>query len=130
MNHTYYQKPYQFEGNASLKTYLSKMTRNRSIDYLRSWQYKKQVVQELFQGKSNDIEQAYIQKEWRGEITEAVLTLPLKDREVLLLYYYDQMTVTEIAQFLQCSVSTIKSRLQRAREKLKPKLQREVFEDE
>lgn len=59
-----------------------------------------------------------------------MLTLPLKDREVLLLYYYEEMTVFEIADVLEVAVSTVKSRLQRARKKLKPKLQMEVMMDE
>ena len=59
-----------------------------------------------------------------------MLTLPVKDREVLLLYYYEEMTIVEIAQILNRPESTIKSRLQRAREKLKSRLAEEVLADE
>ena len=126
----YYNKSHQFAGNATLKTYLVKMTINRSYDYLRSWKNKKQVLLEMIQGSTKGTEQLYVEKEMRGEITAAVMTLPVKDREVLLLYYYEEMTVSEISQLLELSVSTVKSRLQRAREKLKPKLQMEVTYDE
>lgn len=126
----YYRKSEQHNGQASLKTYLVKMTVNRSYDYLRSWKSKKQFLLEKFQGVTKGTEQLYLEKEERGEITAAVLTLPVKDREVLLLYYYEEMTIVEIAQILNRPESTIKSRLQRAREKLKSRLAEEVLADE
>lgn len=126
----YYHRSEQFKGDASLKTYLVKMTMNRSYDYLRSWKNKKHAFLEFFQGTTKGTEQLYVEQELRAEITAAVLTLPVKDREVLLLYYYEEMTVFEIADVLELAVSTVKSRLQRARMKLKPKLQMEVMVDE
>ena len=126
----YYHRSEQYKGEASLKTYLVKMTMNRSYDYLRSWKNKKHVMLEFFQGTTKGTEQLYVEQELRAEITAAVLTLPVKDREVLLFYYYENMTVFEIAEVLEVAVSTVKSRLQRARKKLKPKLQMEVMEGE
>lgn len=126
----YYQTSTQFKGEASLKTYLVKMTINRSYDYLRSWKNKKHTLLEFFQATTKDTEQLYIEQELQAEITAAVLTLPVKDREVLLLYYYEEMTVFEIAELLELAVSTVKSRLQRARVKLKPKLKWEGIRDE
>ncbi|MCH7321720.1 sigma-70 family RNA polymerase sigma factor [Solibacillus sp. MA9] len=126
----YYHTSEQFKGEASLKTYLIKITINCSYDYLRSWKNKKHMLVEYFQGATKGTEQLYVEQELRAEITAAVLTLPVKDREVLLLYYYEEMTVFEIAEVLEVAVSTVKSRLQRARAKLKPKLQWEVTYDE
>ena len=116
----YYQTQ-QYDGRASVKTYLTKMTINRSYDYLRSWKNKKALLIETFtNAKGADTEA--IQKEERGEITAAVLKLPVKYREVLLLYYYEDLQVAEIAELCKLSVSTVKTRLQRARTKLKPLL--------
>ena len=116
----YYQTQ-QYDGRASMKTYLTKMTINRSYDYLRSWKNKKALLIETFTNvKGADTEA--IQKEERGEITAAVLKLPVKYREVLLLYYYEDLQVAEIAELCKMSVSTVKTRLQRARVKLKPLL--------
>jgi RNA polymerase sigma factor (sigma-70 family) len=123
----FYHKSHQFKGNANLKTYLVKMTINRSYDYIRSWKNRKQQVLQFIQGDIKGAEQLFVEEELRAEVTAAVLTLPIKDREVLLLYYYEELTVTEIAELLVLSVSTVKSRLQRARAKLKPKLQMEVM---
>lgn len=116
----FYRKQAQYNGYAALKTYLVKMAVNRSYDYLRSWKNKRFVFLEKFQGKTVSTEKLYLDKETRGEVTAVVLTLPIKYREVLLLYYYEEMTVIEIANILETAPSTIKSRLQRARAKLKP----------
>ena len=38
------EKESAFRGDASYKTYLIRMTINRSYDYLRSWKYKQQSI--------------------------------------------------------------------------------------
>lgn len=54
-----------------------------------------------------------------SELSEQVQTiletLREKDREVLMLTYWDGLSTTEIAAVLECSVESIKSRLFRAR---------------
>ena len=54
-----------------------------------------------------------------------MFTLPIKYREILIFYYYEDYTVKEISQLLAISENTVKTRLVRAREKLKPLLQSE-----
>ncbi len=49
-------------------------------------------------------------------VDSALMTLREKDRDVLQLAYWDELTITEIAQVLQCSQSAAKVRLHRARE--------------
>ena len=50
------------------------------------------------------------------------MQLPIKYREVLILHYYDDYKIREIAELLQMSENTVKTRLVRGREKLKPLL--------
>lgn len=124
----FYRKRDQYDGKASLKTYLTKMTRNRSYDYLRSWKRAKWVFFERFKEATGGTETNYIRQEERGEITKAVFTLPVKYREVLLLYYYEEHSVKEIAVFFNSPESTVKTRLQRARQKLKQVLPKQEWE--
>ncbi|WP_431029814.1 sigma-70 family RNA polymerase sigma factor [Lysinibacillus sp. LZ02] len=123
----YYQTQ-QYDGRASMKTYLTKMTINRSYDYLRSWKTRKNQFFESFTQAQRATESMILQREERGEITAAVLKLPVKYREVLLLYYYEDMQVKEIAQLLGIVESTVKTRLQRARTKLKENLPQNEWE--
>jgi len=49
-------------------------------------------------------------------VESALLALREKDRDVLLLAYWDDLSIAEIAGILQCSQSAAKVRLYRARE--------------
>ncbi|WP_370355925.1 sigma-70 family RNA polymerase sigma factor [Lysinibacillus sp. S2017] len=55
-------------------------------------------------------------------IAKAVLELPIKYREVIVLFYYEEMTSIEIASLLEVSENTIKTRLRRGRVLLKTSL--------
>ena len=52
--------------------------------------------------------------------------LPVKQRTVIVLYYYNQMSTKEIAGVMNCLEGTVKSRLYTARNKLKQVLEVEV----
>lgn len=56
---------------------------------------------------------------------EAVLRLPAEQRAAVSLFYYEDMTVEEIAGILGTARGTVKSRLSRARKKLKELLREE-----
>ncbi len=55
----------------------------------------------------------------KSDVYYAVLELPQKYRAVIHLYYYEDMSVTEIADTLKISEGTVKTRLFRARKSLK-----------
>jgi RNA polymerase sigma-70 factor (ECF subfamily) len=49
-------------------------------------------------------------------VEQALMALREKDRDVLQLAYWDGLSVVEIAQVLQCTQTSAKVRLHRARE--------------
>lgn len=53
------------------------------------------------------------------EIMDAIQNLPDEQKEVIMLYYFEDLSVKEIASDLNISENTVKSRLKYAREKLK-----------
>ena len=53
------------------------------------------------------------------DLWEELRRLPEKDRTVMHLYYYEDMTTEEIAQMLDRNPATVRSQLLRARAKLK-----------
>ena len=55
----------------------------------------------------------------QGRVNSLLEKLPESERTVVTLHYLGEMTVKEISNFLGVSVNTIKSRLQRARNRLK-----------
>ena len=67
-----------------------------------------------------------IKREEAGMISEAVAALPVKQRTVVVLYYYNEFSVSEIAGMLNCREGTVKSRLHTARKFLKAKLEKRM----
>ena len=59
----------------------------------------------------------------------AVTKLPIKLREVILLYYYQRMNVNEVADALGISQSSVSERLKRGREKLKAMIEGSEFDE-
>lgn len=57
-----------------------------------------------------------------NEVEAALLNLKEKEREVLVLFYYNDFSIEEIAKICNSFTGTIKSRLYRARKNLKKEL--------
>ena len=53
------------------------------------------------------------------KVQEAVFSLPPLQREALVLFEYEGMTLSEIASMIGTDVGAVKSRLHRARERLR-----------
>ncbi|WP_075618700.1 RNA polymerase sigma factor [Paenisporosarcina indica] len=127
----YYQNSEQFEQRSSLKTYLCKITVNRCYDHLRSWKNKKSnftnALVELLSNKTNPENQA-IRKTENSALFKEIMSLPMKYREVILLFYYQEMKIAEISLVLNCTENTVKSRLSRARTQLKNRLNENEWE--
>lgn len=62
------------------------------------------------------------QSEKKVLLDEILETLDEKQRMVVRMFYYEQMSVNEIADELSCSANTVKSRLNYARKKIEKKV--------
>lgn len=58
-------------------------------------------------------------KELRQAVTQAVDSLPSKQKIVVILYEFEGLKHSEIASILECSVGTVRSRLYYARQRLR-----------
>lgn len=118
----------QFDRRAHVKTYLTKMTINKCYDYLRSFTSRKNTWLKLLAQKHADSYEFQSALE-ESELMQHVLALPLKYREIIVLYYYEELSTVEIATLLNLSDNTVKTRLRRAREKLKVHLSTEDWRE-
>jgi RNA polymerase sigma-70 factor (sigma-E family) len=62
---------------------------------------------------------AYVAVDERIELWRALRRLPRRQRAVIVLRYFDDMTETMVAEALGCSVGTVKSQASKALEKLR-----------
>jgi len=117
-----FEKRNDFRGDASYKTYLYRITINKCHDYFRSWSYKNTQVSSFIQQvfKSNhSVEEIAQTRNDELILGKAVLQLSIKYREIIVLYYYKDFSIEEIAKLLDCSGNTVKTRLRRGRQLLK-----------
>ncbi|MHC0037619.1 sigma-70 family RNA polymerase sigma factor [Pseudoneobacillus sp. C159] len=124
-----YLKIDTFSGKSSLRTWIYSIAVNKCKDYFKSWHYRKIRLMGSFL-ETNMItlrspEKMVAMEEDRVELIEQILALPLKYREVLLLFYYKEFSIEEIGELLGIGEATVKTRLRRARQKLKTVLDHE-----
>ena len=110
-----------FRGECSEKTWIMKIAVRTCYDMNRSGWFRfmnRRVTPEMLP------EQAAEESDPRDdELTAAVLRLPLKLREAVLLHHYQGLNVNETAEALGISHSSASGRLKRGREKLKELLE-------
>lgn len=116
-----YKNLFTFRSEASIKTWLLTITRNTVLDYKRSAYFRRITLVDYFASDTTtgqSAEQEAIQTETTSEMWDMVMQLPPKNREAIILYAHNQLSLKEIAEVLQVSEGTVKSRLHHARTKL------------
>lgn len=116
-----------FEARSKVKTWLLVIARNRAINSQRRKQVPVININDVFGLRSDDTgpTEAIERSERRDRVRAAIERLPDGQREVLVLVFYHQLTGPEVAEVLDISEGTVKSRLHRAKENLKGLLAQE-----
>lgn len=119
-----YEKMDSFRNESSYKTWLIRITVNKCKDVLKSWSFKNLYITDFFRLKHaySTLEQQYFSDEDNELISIQVFALPVKLREVIILFYYQEFSIEEISDLLKINPNTVKTRLHRGRLKLKESL--------
>ena len=111
---------------ASLRTYLFGTTRNLWLKQLRTLD-RERALEEFDENEFVVVGHAPLRRILDNELSmlvaEAVAALPVLQREALVLFEYEGISLNEIASVVNSDVGTVKSRLRRAREGLRKSLQ-------
>lgn len=118
----FYNTHYSYQERGELRAYLTKLTVNKSKDYLKSWAYRKVRLYNKLAPTSRIDQNHLVKNDEESIIGQAILDLPLRQREVLLYFYFNDMTISEVATILSIPESTVKTRLRRGKELLRDKL--------
>ena len=121
----------KFRGDSSEKTWIMSITVNTCRDMLRiSWFKKvlmfKDMEDDLSLKSYENVDDSIINKVQNEELLKEVMNLPSKYKELLILYYYEELSTVDISKILKIPEGTIRSRLFRAREMLKLNIEGKV----
>ena len=114
-----YEKAPDFESDEHEKAWLIRVTVNLCVSRLRSPWYKRTAPL---------LDSYPAENKSQLELLEQVLSLPLKYRAVIHLFYYEGYSVREIAGLTKQKEGTVRSLLTRARQKLKSVLEEDGYE--
>lgn len=117
-----YTREEAFDSQEHLRRWLIRVTVNVCKDVLKSpWRRRRISLEAL-------PDQPVFDAPEQGELYQAVLALPEKYRVVLDLYYYEELSIREIGQVLGLRQTAVTTRLFRARDLLKQRL--EAWQDD
>ncbi|MCI9575271.1 MAG: sigma-70 family RNA polymerase sigma factor [Clostridiales bacterium] len=117
-----YQKYHTFQGKSSEKTWMTSIAINICKDYMRKPSYREVPSDQVATLSSQQEHHSYTDPD-SVELLNMVYQLPQEYREVILMRYYQDLPVKEIASILKQRPNTVSVRLKRAREMLKLELE-------
>lgn len=113
----------QFRGDSSFRSFLFGIARNVIFEFIRS--KVKSELRDADVGTSSILDIApglstiAVQRAEQRLLVDALRRLPLDLQMAIELYYWEELSVAELARVLEIPEGTVKSRLHRARELLR-----------
>ncbi len=115
-----------FRGESSENTWVTRIAMNVCKSWLRTpWKRRRASSEEL-----DSLFAPPDDPDIDDTLPRAIMALPRKYREVVVLHYYQELKAREIAELLKLPVSTVTARLSRARKKLREHLKGWYYDEE
>ena len=113
-----------FKGNSRFSTWLYRVTVNTALQTVR--REKRHPRMTLYKEPlcPGDVSSDYEKKEMRNAILDSVSSLPGRQKKCASLYYFGEMSVTEIAQTLSIKENAVKASLFKARKNIANQLEK------
>ena len=97
---------------ASVSTWIFTITRNTVIDHFRKRRPQEELDENM--AAEGEIDDDLLNGESLGELAEALRKLPEEQQDIIVMLYYDQKPMTEIAKIMHLSYGAVKLRHQKA----------------
>lgn len=114
-----------FRGEATFRTYVFRVARSRLYDRARAWA-RREVV-DVSTTSMADVRPtpATVIGERQEEklLTMALRTLPIETQTLLSLFYFEELSGSELAEVMELSEGTVRSRLRLARDALRARVE-------
>jgi RNA polymerase sigma-70 factor, ECF subfamily len=116
----------RFRGDAAFSTWLYRLVINACVDHSRGRRAHVSgtdpVTLDTMAAPSPSHEELFARRETAASVQQAITTLPTKLRAAILLRYFADLSYSDMAQALNCSIGTVASRLSRGHQLLARKL--------
>ncbi|MEM7199272.1 MAG: sigma-70 family RNA polymerase sigma factor [Planctomycetota bacterium] len=125
-----FRKLHTFQSDSSFFTWLYRIAINTATDYSAHRKRRRlHLVEDAAALDPGDRDEdgaagPLLESELRQVTREVLSRLPEKYRTILILREYEDLSYTEMAEVLGCSIGTVESRLFRARRRFKEALER------
>jgi len=108
---------------AALRAWLYRMTHGVAVDRIRRNRSRARVEEEQYAGFGEADEPSFAEED-AAAIHAALNEIGLKHREVLVLYFLQDLSMADIAQIVGCSEGTVRSRIFYGKKAMKDILKR------
>lgn len=121
----------RFDSSRPLRPWLLRIAHNLALNRRRSLRRAWQTVQAYFGIGANGAESSPTEEEWHASeaLRSAISRLSNADRQIIYLRYYLELSIEECAEILEVAPGTVKSRLHRALNRLRPLARHEFGEE-
>ncbi|MHC4638205.1 MAG: RNA polymerase sigma factor [Planctomycetota bacterium] len=109
---------------AFFRAWAYKIVTNKIKDWIKKKNHNSRLIETETDIRTGSTENS--SKPDHGDVSEILGMLPVDKRGILILYYFEQLSVSEIAKVLRVPNGTVKSRLHNARNELKKLWQKNV----
>jgi len=129
-----FQSINRFQGKSSFFTWLYRIAVNTTLSHLKRNRLRRFLSFENITEEASSAElvealaaktateKPTLLKELQHKLNEALQTLSVKHRTVLVLFEIDNLSHQEIADIMNCSIGTVRSRLHYAKKQLQAEL--------
>lgn len=108
----------RFDTSKKFSTWLYTIAHNQTIDFFRKNKQEYEYFDDRHAVKDDFVEE-YEKKKKMEKIDQALAKMPALDRELVILFHREENSYQEISEILKIPITTIKTRLHRARKKLR-----------
>lgn len=109
---------------SSISTWIFNITRNTLIDHQRSMNFRQHdELSEFLADDSDDMLDSLILEEEQERLADALETLDIEERDLIILHYYSERSLLDIAEMMHRPYGQIKRLHAKALKKLKQQME-------